>query len=587
LLNEYGVNKRMRKQVLTAMAVLCLMMSFLSSCSSATDDNVNSLLTSTSEKQTTPYPSDNTEKTSPTIQLTEKLIYEFSADTNINKYIVSQNGKRIAVYVQKGDKYFIVLDGVEENQYDFIEAPAFSPDSKKFAYIACTGTQWLLVVDGKESKPCEGFIEKIYFSPDSKRLAYSVCDGEKWYVVIDKQAGKKYEEVQIAGFSPDNKHFVYSACLSGEWFVVNNGVAGKRYDEISLAGYLRDGKIVYIAILDNQYFAVVDGKESGPYDYIDDIMLSPDGKRYAYEAKKEDKYCAVVDGIEGKYYESLGWSMKFSPDSKKLAYSARTGNLWYAVVDGVESQQSFENLHLMFFYFSPDSKRTALDVWSGDFSWLVIDGVEGEKYDKVHNVVFSPDSQRIAYIGEIITPDKETIFTAVIDGIEGKQYTYIDIFNDSMVFSPDSKSIAYIASNGSSRIMVIDGIESDNFNSVLNFVFSPDSKRTAYIARINNSSLNQIVVLDGIKSEFYNVVNIKFSPHSEYFIALVSDRNKDKYLLVEGAPSSKYKWGWTSGICFDSSDNYHMFVEKTINSEQSITGLYLVKGNFRGIEFEK
>ncbi|NTU47099.1 hypothetical protein HGA88_05725 [Candidatus Roizmanbacteria bacterium] len=45
---------------------------------------------------------------------------------------------------------------------------------------------------------------------------------------------------------------------------------------------------------------VVNGNEEQPYDEIIDTVVSPNGKRYAYIAKKGKKMSVVLDGKEGK-----------------------------------------------------------------------------------------------------------------------------------------------------------------------------------------------------------------------------------------------------------------------------------------------
>jgi len=64
------------------------------------------------------------------------------------------------------------------------------------------------------------------------------------------------------------------------------------------------------------------------------------------------------------------------------------------------------------------------------------------------------------------------------------------------VFSSDSKRVAYAAERGKEQFVVVDGVESKGFESVLKRtpVFSPDNKRVLYAAQQGG---HWALVLDG------------------------------------------------------------------------------------------
>ncbi|HOK09764.1 MAG TPA: hypothetical protein PLJ10_08900, partial [Candidatus Hydrogenedens sp.] len=69
----------------------------------------------------------------------------------------------------------------------------FSPDSRRVAYSAKRGDKWVVVVDGVEGKEYDGIgAGSLIFSPDSRRVAYSAKRGGKWVVVVDGVEGKEY-----------------------------------------------------------------------------------------------------------------------------------------------------------------------------------------------------------------------------------------------------------------------------------------------------------------------------------------------------------------------------------------------------------
>src|SRR2546428_9016400 len=81
-----------------------------------------------------------------------------------------------------------------------------------------------------------------------------------------------------------------------------------------------------------KWYVVVDGREEGAYDDIEDgwdaigrkmqVFFSPDGKRLGYCAKKERQWFAVVDGKLGEPFANLGRPV-YSPESSRPAYRAQ------------------------------------------------------------------------------------------------------------------------------------------------------------------------------------------------------------------------------------------------------------------------
>ena len=75
------------------------------------------------------------------------------------------------------------------------------------------------------------------------------------------------------------------------------------------------------------------------------VSFSPDGRHYAYTAARDDKWCAVVDGKEGKKYDILGGSLvTFGPDGRHFAYMAGAEGKQFLVVDSSESKPYIEFL---------------------------------------------------------------------------------------------------------------------------------------------------------------------------------------------------------------------------------------------------
>ncbi len=401
--------------------------------------------------------------------LSEKLICHIDTSAWEKESLkVSPDSKRLAYVARTGNKWFVVVDGKEEKQYDGLGAPLFSPDSTHVAYAAQMDNKQCVVVDGKEEKQYDGIkAGTLLFSADSTRLAYVARTGNKWFVVVDGKEETQYDGLGASLFSPDSTHVAYAAQMDNKQCVVVDGKEEKQYDGIKAGTLLFSAdstRLAYAARTGNKWFVVVDGKEETQYD---DIMVgmplfSPDSKRVAYAALSGSKWLVVVDGKEEKEYDGIGAGMPlFSPDSTRVAYPARIDNKWLVVVDGKEEKQ-YDDIMAGMPLFSPDSKRVAYAALSGSKWLVVVDGKEEKQYDGIGAGTprFSPDSTRVAYPARI-----DNKWLVVVDGKEEKQYD--GIRGGTLLFSPDSTHMAYAAQMGNKWFVVVDGKEEKEYDGIV------------------------------------------------------------------------------------------------------------------------
>jgi Tol biopolymer transport system component len=444
--------------------------------------------------------------------------------------VFSPDSKRIA-YVALIQKNFVVVDGLEGKSYDGIGTPVFSPDSKRIAYRVCTTRQflprqpevasssdeafsinpvipiekWAVVVDGKQGKEEYDWIEDPVFSPDSRRLAYVAMNAVAsragdYFVILDGEEGKSYNSIRSLAFSPDSKQVVYIAQRADKWLLVADGKEGKEYDSFggeygkSIVFSPDGGRIAYVAQRSGKWFVVVDNEEGREYDFVAVTDFSPDGKHIGYiaavfDSKREAvvKRLAVVDKTE---YED-SFVPIFRPDGNLGAYTVVRDNKPVAfVVNGVKEKEYEEVKESVI--FSPDGKRMAYVAKRNGKEFAVVDGTEGKEYDSVCIPVFSPDSKRIVYVVE---QGGKTL--VVIDGIEGKEYNTIWMskeMGDSKrvaAFSSDSKHIAYVAMNDDVEwFIVVDGVEGEKYDMFMSNKLVFDNPNLLYgLATRNNEIL--------------------------------------------------------------------------------------------------
>ena len=254
-------------------------------------------------------------------------------------------------------------------------------------------------------------------SSDGKRAAYVVARGENQVAVVDGIEGKLFAGIDNLMFSPDGATVAYTATVDT-----------------------------------NHWYAVVNNREEGPYDFVSKLVFSPDSKRLASVVKYEDRtWAVIVDGTAGRKYSELGPKGRtvtrtpiFSPDGKRIAYTVGS---YFAcervVVDEVEQKEYKSILNLMFSSDSQHAAYSAQDEYGA--CCAVVDGVETE-YPRGSEILISPDVGRIACV-ELHCPDVGVAVKTqrvILDGKAEKQYDNIR----DVTFSADGRRLAYIASSG-------------------------------------------------------------------------------------------------------------------------------------------
>lgn len=350
--------------------------------------------------------------------------------------IVSPDQKHAAYVFIKGKKSRVVIDGIEQPEFDKIAGLAFSPDSKRTAYIGLNANEAFLIIDGKEERTnaANGRPMKIAFTPNSKRVYYESTSG--W--VID---GKLYNYKRGPVFSSDGRRFAFSGesrvTVDGEELMVNGVVVGTQIV------FSPDSKhFVFFTIRSEGVFLNLDGQETPVAGGIQAL---------AYPHQK----------VKSFYFWDVGeWDrpiVTFSPDSKRLAYwgYVEKGKL-VMVVDG---KAGAAHRGIGEAVFSADSRHVAYAAWDysyfhGGDSFVVLDGVEQvaakDAMGSRMTLALSANGKHLAYWAEL----NHGHYSAVIDGVLSKKYDVVTL----PVFSPSGQHVAYTAGNYKKRQLFVDGV---------------------------------------------------------------------------------------------------------------------------------
>ncbi len=385
-------------------------------------------------------------------------------------------------------------------------------DRRRFAFVRKADSGWSIEVDGKVEATVEDVIfldpvsaeagagillgvQPMILSADSRHLAYGMRLGKKsWAMVHDGKQGKAYKRVLGPVLSADGQRFAYAALLpQGWWCMVVDGVEGNAYNKVGSAVFSPDGKhLAYAADGDGKVKIVLDGVEGKGYDsfayvpkilawgfreiVIAQIFFSADG-RLAYWAKQDGQWHLVVDGKESEAYEDFGNS-SFSPDGKRMAFSVEKSGIWSVIVDG-QAYGSYEN-QIDWVIFSPDSKHFAFATELEDNISVFLDGRSIGSHEEVGLPAFSPDGSHIAYAAR--TGKK---WALAVDGVLRKPYLFANNPTFSIpVFSPDGSHLAYVITeiNGQHRVAV-DGVDGKLYQAVMGVsVVFDDNSHFHYLA---------------------------------------------------------------------------------------------------------
>lgn len=156
-----------------------------------------------------------------------------------------------------------------------------------------------------------------YFSSLDKRRAIRVREGDRYGVeLVGKERSPEYDYVADPEFGPDDR--LAFIAVEGARVAVELGMHRG-------LGAVEGGQHFVVHRTGND----PDRPEDARWDEIRWLEFSPDGERFAYAARRGDRWQVVLDGVPGPEYDDVGHP-RFSEDSKTLAYGARSGReLWW------------------------------------------------------------------------------------------------------------------------------------------------------------------------------------------------------------------------------------------------------------------
>jgi Tol biopolymer transport system component len=182
------------------------------------------------------------------------------------------------------------------------------------------------------------------------------------------------------------------------------------------------------------------------------IQISEHGRGLAYIEPVQGKYRVIHNGTAGKSYSSIN-QLSISPDGKRIAYVVQSGaSFKRVVIDGWESPPYGD---IRYPAFSPDGHHVVYRVFYGENSHLVIDNKERNEFNLLERVpVINTDSNLVAFAAK--SPDgTKTQF--VISDMALQNKSIFDGCGESFSQNDDKSRFTLVCSEGESKsIKVID-----------------------------------------------------------------------------------------------------------------------------------
>lgn len=124
------------------------------------------------------------------------------------------------------------------------------------------------------------------------------------------------------------------------------------------------------------------------------FLNSPDGEKFAFIVKQDNKQAVLLNGDLGPFYDSITF-MAFSPDSRRFAYGARIGSDEMVVLDGLPGK-IYDWVFLPRF-FSPDSQYFIYKARTLEGDFLVFNEMEGKIYEQIYQPFVNSDNSALIF----------------------------------------------------------------------------------------------------------------------------------------------------------------------------------------------
>jgi len=283
------------------------------------------------------------------------------------------DGASLAYAATQAGHTHVVLDRVPGPPFDGVGRLVFG--GAHFAYVGRTANSFSLVLDGIAGLP-EERIGELAFSPDGAHVAYAVGMADRERIVLDGREVTEYGAAQISSLHVDDGGGLTFVASSGESArAVRHFDVGPAYAAIPELVVTPAGRWAYLASEGRVARAVLDGVPQPACEWANNLVASPDGKNFAYLARRQGRTMVVREGQQTLVDAAVDGSLVWSRDSRHWACLAGDpeSRAIFVSVDGI-SRRPFDVRELVFLAerkaaLAPGSEQRLLqEIVSGELA---------------------------------------------------------------------------------------------------------------------------------------------------------------------------------------------------------------------------
>lgn len=477
---------------------------------------------------------------------------------------LSAGGVHLASLVPNGSKWSIVVDGqagpkVDQvfNQGSATTGVTFSPDNNHYAYCALIGSEYVVMLDGKEffrdskadmqGRITDGSCGGIQFSADSKHVYFTssirydsshdmtrfVWDG----VAEPPGVGEDYRGF---GFSPDGEHFAYNwfdptQSAGPQHLVVDGKMASYNGDTLRWSGdsqhlysinritqpkvewdVLMDGKpilktdtvLLYVAPVGTMWVAKVTRSAGIPNPYQ---FLVANGKAVSPNFPGGSSIGDVVFSADGKHYAAV----VNNANGRAAVFADGKLGETYARFDPVSTWSYPPKAQSTLAFTADGSKVVYLGDNAGGSQFLVLGDQESDAIRGVSYLAIAPVGNHVMAAG----------YNQIV--LDGKMFPTLPGQIYQPQFNSDGSHYAYIVQNSNGPVVYLDGTPLGGYTAFQAdgsyYTFSPDGKHLAYFCHSASASSGneEGVCLDGKylpQGQGNALANLMFSSDSNHLL---------------------------------------------------------------------
>lgn len=388
----------------------------------------------------------------------------------------------------KGNMNILVIGKFESPPFSGDAWPTFSRDGKRFAFDASTPQglrSGFLVVDGKEQRYVADVVE---FTPDGQRL-------------LTHRNIRGYEAYGQPQLCLEANPFIN--IRTEKYFISDTGL-------IVAVGVDRKGPCLWVM---GDHFDLGSGR-------FQELVFSPDGKRWAARIDNGQRQYLLVDGKPGREYDRIQ-NVTWSGDSTRLFYSGHVRNNAFGVIhtpEGeTESEEGVEEIETVVSGGS-DFPSFAYVVRNQERQWVIFDNHKGPEGEYIEQLTIDPRLNRYAYLHH----SREQGQRVFVDG-KALSVPPADYQQNLLLFSPDGKGLAYVGKTDLQLGLVLNEQffrlqENESHPKLKGFLPNSQSIVWTVFARSDNEEITHWYINDQKVATFGRIHGLEMSDTQEYSI---------------------------------------------------------------------